>query len=308
MSLAAQAGDEQGCKLIRAANLDMTFDQAGRPLVPVTINGVAKQALVDTGGVFSSVTDAGAKELKLRTEPYPPQRIFFLDGSYVTQISYPDSFAIGHLTIPTPRFALMVAPPSYDNIERSATLAPDIMHVFDVEFDFAAGKFELFAPSDCGEKVVHWTHEPYAVLPFEMNENGRYGPFMNQGGGWQIVARATLDGTEVDATIDTGSYVSNMTLGDANEVIPSGEDKNLKHIDNGAGAGETYSYPFKSLKLDAIAIDNPTIIIRPNKLGVLARAGKIRPQLLLGASVLRRLHLYISYKEKKIYLTDAVAH
>jgi len=69
---------------------------------------------------------------------------------------------------------------------------------------------------------------------------------------------------------------------------------------NGA-VRQTFSYPFKTIDFAGVAVTNPHIL-------VLSDRDFPPKELLLGSDVLRQLHLYISYKEHKIYVTPATAH
>jgi len=64
---------------------------------------------------------------------------------------------------------------------------------------------------------------------------------------------------------------------------------------------KTFAYPFKSIDFQGVAVINPHIL-------VLGRQDFPLTNLILGIDVLRNLHMYISYKERKIYLTPATAH
>ena len=69
-----------------------------------------------------------------------------------------------------------------------------------------------------------------------------------------------------------------------------------------------FTYPFKTLEFGDVKIDNPQIFMQHSADGGFSRRFQSRPQLILGTSVLRQLHLYISYKDKILYFTNATAH
>ena len=294
----AVAADGQPCKLTRVANLPMKIDSAGRPAIDVTLNGVTKLFLINSAGIYSSVAEESLPDFNLKIVPLFQHPISLMDGTLVNKIAYPDSLLIGNLRIPTAGYALAVIPPGHTAPGDAGSISPDILRLFDVEFDFAAARFELFMPSDCGDQVVHWTHAPHAVLPFQMSHND-----------FHIVTRAKLDGKDVDVIVDTGSTTAFMSLDDAKDIIPGGQDKNLKPLPGNLPLGpQAYTYPFKTLTLGDITVDNPVVILEPSIPDVVGTMGKIRPVMILGASALQQLHLYISYKEKKIYVTNASTH
>jgi hypothetical protein len=309
VACAASGNDaEPTCAFKRGANLDMTTTHAGVPAVPVMINGTTKPFVISISGVYSSISKSAADELKLPTELLSKQiRFAFSDGSTITRLAHPDVFQVGQL--PLKHMGLTVVANAHEWPDYSGLLASDILHFFDLEFDFANEKFQMYLPNDCGDRVVHWPHTTYGVIAFHENR-----PYVSSGGyissnlaGWQIIAPAKLDGVDVDVIFETGTEKSSMTLEDAREIFPSGsEEKSLKRIDDKPDSGdERYSYPFGALTLDTLTVNHPNIVLHPNKLGPLVRLGRNRPQLFLGMSVLRRLHFYVNYRDTKLYLTEA---
>jgi len=306
----ASAEDQPKCTLTRAANLDMTLDQAGRPVVPVSINGTKLSFVVDTAGIYTGVRQKTVDGLKLRTESLRNGLLLTLNGKKIDTIAHADELLIGRLPIKDMSF--MVWPQSHDANDSDGTLAGEFLHLFDIEFDFAAAKFSLFLQNDCGPRVVHWTSGPHGELPFEMNKTPMNTSMyiFNKSADWHIVARAKLDGVDVDATIDTGSTMSFMTVEDAADVLPQEMDeKNLKRLDSGDDPEHAiFTYPFKTLDFGDIRIDHPQIIMQHRTDDGLSRRFQSRPQIILGTSALRQLHLYISYKDRIIYFTNATAH
>jgi predicted aspartyl protease len=309
---ASGASADNACVFKRGANLDMSLEDAGRPSIPVMVNGVQKQFVVDTGGAFSAVSGDTTQALKLRTQPVNKNTVFFtVSGTDVRQAAVAETFQIGQLPLKNESFIVMpggMGAPNFDGL-----VGADILHFFDVEFDFANAKFELFLQNDCGARVVHWPHQDYGVLPFKMNvpkQVGTYGMVATSTvPDWHIIAPAKLDGVDVDVLVDTGASISYMTLEDARQVSSAIDEKKMKPLDESAPADDArYSHTFSSLSLGAINIGNPAVILGHNKMGAMANWGHSRPELILGVNVLRRLHLYINYKDQIIYVTDATAH
>ena len=308
----AAAQDEQQCRLLLAAQIPIQYEAGGRPTIPVTVNGRTAQFLVDTGGAFSTINQSLVDELKLRTEKLPERmRVTFINGSRVTQLAMTNSFGIGRLNVGT--YGLGIQPfamtPGVDGL-----LAPEFLHVFDVEFDFAAGKIDIFSQKHCEGHVVHWTHDMPAILSFEPTKEN---PFdladrslaMRVGKNWHINVQGTLDGQDVDVMIDTGASTSYMALEEAKKVIPSDRQGDIKQISPPGGDPDNavYTYPFKTLNLGGVVVNNPVVRMRPNKIKFATRA-ELHPGMLLGMDALSKLHIYIAYKEEKLYLTPVDAH
>lgn len=67
------------------------------------------------------------------------------------------------------------------------------------------------------------------------------------------------------------------------------------------------------MEIGGVTIDNPVLLLLPDLVanaghrtrpGSLIRVENGLPDVLLGMNVLRRLHLYIAYKESRLYITE----
>jgi hypothetical protein len=196
---------------------------------------------------------------------------------------------------------MLILPYGWDDIGGGGTISPDVFGRYDVEFDFAAGKLHLWSPQHCPGKVVYWTQQPYMALPIRVDAVK------------QIHFSATVDGKEMDALLDTGSSKSILRLDMARAV--------LGWVSNPPGLlcekdGAYCHYPFKALSFGGVAVNNPNIDIIPDQLVGLRERGEVHentgnmhaPELIIGTSVLKNLHLYIAYREGVIYGTGAAAH
>jgi hypothetical protein len=188
----------------------------------------------------------------------------------------------------------MIAPTSVLTTGTIGMIAPNYLSHFDVEFDFAAGRFYLFSQDHCAGSVVHWTRSSYAVLPFELDPSGH------------ILVTAILDGKEIRAVLDTGAERSTMTLDQARSLfgIKGRSDPTLKLLGpasiNGTAISEVYRYPFSTLTFNGMQVQHPDIdILAGNQFAMNTS------QLIIGMETLRQLHLYIAYGEKAVYLTPA---
>jgi predicted aspartyl protease len=279
----AQADGEK-CSLGRFAALPITIDDAGGIAVPMNIDDQKQNMLIDTGGIYSMLTNAAAARLGLKPKMLWGVSFTMWGGRtldhYVTTHSFEIAGGKGH----DRDFVILpddLLPPGVDGI-----LGPDIMQVFDIEFDFAAGKVGLFSQKHCEGKVVYWTQDPFAVVPFKMDES------------WHIKIAVQLDGQEVLAILDTGAYRSAMSLETAEDMFK---------IDPAVLTKNNGRHPFKTLTLQGVSVNNPDIVLVPDDSSKVM-GGYRQPKLILGMGVLRQLHVYIAYKEHNIYATAASAH
>ncbi len=279
------------CRLIEAASLDMGTDRSGGVYVPMSIAGRDENLLVDTGGIFSTLKSSVVDDLGLRRQPIDTFRVrMTMYGGYVIS-HYVDAHDIKLQNLSTDWMTFLVMPDD-SQPEFAGTLAPDIMGHYDVELDFAKGKFNLFLHDHCEGVVVYWTRQPHVAMPMHIDDAGH------------ITLTALLDGKEVEAMLDTGSPQSMLSLESARSIF-GWDDKtaDLKPIGPPSPdpAKREYRYPFHTLTFEGISDLNPYIVVVPDALSK-QHGG---PPLIIGMGILRQLHLYLAYKERKIYATAA---
>jgi len=283
LSCLAAAPAAEDCHLKRYVSLPMTIDEGGLITVPLTVADEQVNLMVDTGGAFSMLTDRTAARLKLRSRMMHFQWVTMFGGR--TLDHYVEApIAIGSAVAPNRPFILIPddsLPPSDDGI-----LAPDILAIFDVEFDFAASKVSLFLPHPCEGKAVYWTTGDYAVVPFKLDD-GRH-----------IKVKIALDGKEVNGIIDTGSSDTAMSLETAIDLFK---------LDPKVLQAEKNRHEFQTLELNGLTVSRPHIILVPDDKSKIM-GGYREPEMLLGISVLRQLHMMVAFKEHNIYMTAASAH
>lgn len=280
---AAQADGEK-CSLGRYATLPITIDDAGGVTVPMKVEDQEQNMLIDTGGVSSMLSDAAAARLNLEPQMIWGVSFTMLGGRKLDHYVVARSMEIAGARVRDRRFVLLpndLLPPGVDGI-----LGPDILQVFDVDFDFAAGKVGLFSRDHCEGKVVYWTHDPHAQIPFKLDDDRH------------IKINVQLDGKEVPAILDTGAYRSLLSLETAEDIFGI-DEATLKKNNN--------HYPFKTLTLQGVTVNNPDIILVPDDKSKIM-GGYRQPKLILSMGILRQLHLFIAYKEHNIYVTAATAH
>jgi hypothetical protein len=66
-----------------------------------------------------------------------------------------------------------------------------------------------------------------------------------------------------------------------------------------------YDYQFDTLAFSGIAINKPSVVLMSYRDPL---PNIFHRNLILGLGVLRRLHIYIAYREHVMYITSATAH
>jgi len=276
---------------VRHAALDMV-PFGGLVVVENAIGDKPIKMLVDTGGFLTCFNEAKATELGLKVEIYPASGIVMYGGLGLRRFVNLADFRIGRMRAPRLAYPLLPAGRLPDGVD--GLLAPDFLASFDVEFDFAGRKVSLFSKDHCG-KVTYWTDAPVTPIRLIRDEDQVH-----------IATYVKLDGEEIKAEIDTGSSKTLMSLESARSIFDLDRDDPRLTEDHTFNDLEgTKRFPFKQMAFGNVQVNNPEIVLVPDHS---SRMGPNPPKLILGLSVLRNLHMYIAYREKNLYVTDANEH
>lgn len=303
----ARAGD---CKpLQRYTEVDLLRSEDGNAaFVPVTMEGQDKLLLLDTGGFASEITPDTMTALNLHTKSSPIEQ-YSVARQHSDQAAIVDKFGIGKLHWDSADFMIATEDHTFgkDADPRIAgILGPNIFKDFDVDLDFGANKLGLMSPDHCEGKVIYWPATAVAVVPIWINSD------------WHIVVPVMLDGVELNAMIDTGASHSTLMLDPAESYLHvklgDADTPDIGQLAGREGA-RMYRHRFHSLSFDGIGIANPNLDLIPDLLKHALSAGPATgshmsaddprdfPDMLIGMDVLRHFHIYIAYKEKKLYIT-----
>lgn len=300
-----QPSRAQDCPLAPSASFAIGYEAA---LIPVIIDGTGYSFLVDTGGYISTLSPGVVDTLHLTpAQVEKGDELYMSDGTVLDQYVTVGELQLGVNTASAVRF-IVQPQKSRAGLEHFAgTLAPDFLHDFDLDFDFGHRKLNLFPPDRCPGKVAYWTDNAIAV-PFRTDR------------AHHIIVPAKLDGVQTTAIIDTGA---------SRTVISEEMARSAFHLAPGAGLEERlgatdrslvrYEHKFKVLELNGVEFDDLTIGIMPDDMAksVLAhfefKMADRRPTgpamnaypIIIGIDMLRKIHLYIDYKNEMLYITDA---
>jgi predicted aspartyl protease len=209
----ASAAEAQDCKLTRFSSLPMSTLSDGRIALPVAIDGHSASFLVDTGGISATMSRQLANEIG--KEPKPFRRgLIGVGGAGLSQAIHADDFGLGEMH--GKDILLFVDERISGGGGMDGTLAPEMMHRFDVDFDFRHGTVNFFSQDHCPGKVVYWTKGGAVVVPMDVQPNGK------------IRIPITVDGNKVMAILDTGSVTSFVSMGLARKLGVTPDNKDLK--------------------------------------------------------------------------------
>ena len=285
----AQGAWPEECKLVRMAALPMTM-QYNHVSIEGQVNGNKVTLAIDTGGYASSLARAAVDRLGLVRHRMNSVLIRDMGGKVADEYVKVDKFRIGNLERGGVYLSVMDSFAGFDGL-----IAPDILRNYDVELDFAGGRFSLFKPHPCQDRAVYWAGN-YAAVPFTVTTDGH------------MRVPVTLDGQDTYAVIDSGAGISALSMQSAKRMFGLGPGSagvvaGGQLLGAAGGRLDAYAYPFKTLTMGGLVVGNPRIALTEGG-NFLERNSA---SLLLGMDVLSKLHVYIAYRERTLYVTDAQA-
>jgi hypothetical protein len=276
-------------------------------MVPITLNGVEKKFLFDTGGAINSISRATVEELKL-PEYHSKYRVSNLYGDDSDSFVQVHEVIFGTGKTDGIQFQVMNNP-AFDNgrAPLDGVVSTGVFAHDDFDLDFGAGRVNFFSTDHCEGRVVYWPHQVLAVVPM----------IMEQG---HINVQITLDGHPLRAILDTGSTRTNLNIIRAQEKLGF-SPATLPPPDTPKSDPDKNIYPrrFSTLSFDGVTVSNPLVVIRPLEFGgskndtvIGSRAehkddqlNRLSPDMIIGMDILRHLHIYIATNEQKLYITEA---
>lgn len=274
--------------------------------VPVRINGQAEHLIVDSGTPFTMLTSDAAKRLNLDMRGNVRFNTVNVEGKVSSALALADTFDLG--TAHAKGFYFGIYPGQLTESGAAGLMSPTAFSSSDIDIDFGGRRLNVFLRDHCEGNVTYWPERPVAEIPMDTKAG-------------HINVPVTVDGHAMDAILDTGATSTMMTdtaaarimgievgSADAPEIGASSTDPLLKY----------YSHPFTSLSFGGVEVQNPKITImtermeaelHPRAFGttgsrVPANENHV-PDIIIGMNILKALHLYIAYGEKKLYITPA---
>jgi len=303
--LAGAAAHAETCapaRLLSSVPLHSAEPESNIRTVPVSLNGVTRDMILDTGGAVTQLSRSVVAELGL-----PLWRssaaVYDINGRVSRHFATVKDFGFGELR--RTDAALMVWPE--EKRPYAGELAQDMLQPYNVDVDFAKGQLTLYAKGHC-PGPSGWT----PAVRVEMRNKG-----------WHLHIPVTLDGHVYDAIFDTGSRHTIMRLPAARRDFGLGadaEDMRPYGAINGDAFLNGYLHGFKHLSFGGMRFDNVDVLIVPDIMNRNAdqspmahnrayrhNADLILPELSLGMDVLKHLRLYLSFGEQALYVAPADA-
>ena len=276
-----------------------------RALVPVSINGIPKLFLLDTGGDVTQISGEVAEELKL-TQQDSNLKLLDMYGHASNKMVRIDKFTLGRLHGEDVHMAIQPHPDFGKGTRYVGLFGPDMMGRYDVDIDFGTYKMNYFSPEHCPGHVVYWPHAALGVTPMSFRDR-------------HIRLPVQIDGKELRAEIDTGATNTVMMASAAKRLFDIVPESPGNVPLNTRGMAAAFGRVFSTLDFESVAVHNAHIVIVPDLLGSKdpsngfqtgSHVKKVdddvdRADLLIGMDILKKLHLYIAFDEKKLYISEA---
>ena len=265
-----------------------TIGDSGEVVVPITLNGVEKKFLFDTGGgAMNYIKPAVALSLGLfKTDNFPA---LDLAGNKSYKIAGARSVKFGAIASRDVVLFQMVPELAFDGILSAGTMTGN-----DLDIEFGAMRLNFFSADHCAGDVVYWPHQALAVVPVTL-----------AGGHFEI--GVTLDGHALTAVIDTGSPWTILDAGWAKENLGFSPDAPPSGIPKDRPGEQIYFRRYSALAFPGITVANPLVVVRSVQFGDGGGRAGPAPDMIIGMEVLRHLHLYYAAGEQKFYITPATA-
>jgi hypothetical protein len=270
------------------------------------VKGTPKQFLVSIGSWASAVSRETTAEQNINVRQ--AGRAYIQDGTRENLGIARADLTVGPMKVPDHEMFVMLRNGAIDGV-----LGADLMQNYDIELDFAGRKMNYFLTDHCPGRVVYWPAAGFTTVEFRGFDNNAV---------HALSIPVTIDGKQVIAEISTGHTDSVMDWDSARSLfsltpdspgaVPLGSlDTNPDH--------RMFGWTFKELKIGGLTITNHRVRVIPGLWGrkdadmlrvdshVRRYSDEWQPTLRIGMDVLRRLHLYLATKERKIYITPAAA-
>ncbi len=283
------------------ADLTLSYDERGRPLVPVIIDDHSKVMLLDIGGGLSALEMDLVRELEL-PQNYSDIGMAVWTGDTSHLATQTNSFTLGAIERQDVGFMIL---PDYDYElgagEPVGILALDFFAGNDLAFDFMADEFRVLPSYACAGLLEGDADENKAVLPI-LDSTAYY-----------FSVPIFLDGIEIIGLLDTGAENSVLNTDLAAQLFGidiSNPDDRMTLVNN-FGRYRVYERRFDELRIGDIAIAEPNFELFPN----LLRGRRwetpdgeiIGPaQLIIGMDILNLFDLYLSLEAERVVFSKRV--
>lgn len=226
-------------------------------------------------------------------------------GRFSEDVSRIQSLTIGAMR--TGYFVTHISPdPEYLNSSSDGVLGTDMMMRYDIDLDFAHRQMNYFSPEQCEGAGVYWA--PGKVTAVKMAAYAEV-----------VFVPITLDGQTIVAALDTTADKSFINPAVARKLFGLTADPSTPDSVRDSGALiRAEMHRFSSLTFGGLTFSNPEIAVPVDGMTGNTREfhaarnarnsfhlSEFLPDMVIGMDVLRQTHLYISFQNRRIYVSPA---
>ncbi|MGB8602882.1 MAG: retropepsin-like aspartic protease [Rhizomicrobium sp.] len=276
------------CHLTRVTGLDLQPYEDGTFGVALEIDGRPLLFLLDMAAPSTVVTLSGIDGLHLSRAVADKAAVFDTSGHVVDNVAIANTVRIGDAVAKNVSFQVSSGLIK-DGKHYAGILGANFLSRYDVELDFKSRKLYMYSQDHCPGIVVSWPNSGVAVVPVDVRPTGR------------VILSASLDGKSVRAILDTASGRSRLDAGVAQHEF------DLSDTSSEAGQHQFRNLNVSGIQFRDVAMPFYDDVPQTRGLGVLGSrlSPKYGPEwdMSLGLHELQQLHVYVAYKEQKIYAT-----
>jgi predicted aspartyl protease len=276
--------------------VQMTARGPGPSSVPVEINGVKENLTFATAGTATQLTEDTAKKLGLTITGDGEIALFDRMGRATSNQVSIAKFVIGTAEGSNLKFPISPGGGFGGGGFGGGAGLFSLNHMlpYDVDVDFGTDKLRFFSQDHCPGGVLYWQASVVGVLPLSI-DRGR------------VTVPVEIDGKALTGVIDTAALDLSIKEAVAERVL-------------GLEAGMEGKTHIGTLRLGTLGLRNINFKIRSN--GAIEGGSAVasaqnrsaavqnalaQPEVIIGMELLRKLHLYMAFGEKKLYITPASA-
>jgi tetratricopeptide (TPR) repeat protein/predicted aspartyl protease len=261
-------------------------------VIDAKINHQDVRLVVDSGAFFGMMSQATARELKLKIGPAPYGLMMDgVGGSTQPSVGTAKAFTLANVDMPNVDFLVGGSEVGDGN---SGLLGQNFLAKWNVEYDLAKGAIRLFRDTDCSKMfLAYWiveTHQPYTVVDLEkVTPQFPY-----------AVGHAFLNGEKIRVVFDSGASASMLSLKAAARAGVKFDSPGVTDGGLVAGVGRrmvgSYIAPFASFKFaEGEEVKNARLRIADIDLGF--------ADMLLGADFFLSHRIFVANTQDKVYFT-----
>lgn len=295
LGLLLAAPTAHACRVERRAELPVVLAD-GFPLVRATVGGRAVSFVLDTGAQDLLLTPEAAARLALPRDPAQRTLILGTGGAVVAENAVlpglslggagpggvgpggvgPGGVGLGPRSVPvSPLPGLPAADPPVAGLLGASLLAR-----YDLDLDLPGGRMALHEVRDCPGGVRPFP-VPYVMAPLSLTPQGE--PFVT----------VLLDGTPVEALVDTGARGTVLTEAAATRVGLDPAGGGVTHGAEGAGMALRTAV-VREMRLGWEVLQGVTVGVAPLRLA--------RGDMLLGADYFAGRRVWVSYSGRRLFV------